>query len=57
MRLIVCLISLLCGCSAQNVRCDVHLLPINLPAAGGAASAPVGTPGAAAQTPPARRAL
>jgi hypothetical protein len=56
MRLIVCLIPLLWGCSAQIVRCDAHLLPINPPAAGGAAPAPVGTPGAAAQTPPARRA-
>lgn len=56
MRLIVCLIPLLCGCSAQNVRCDAHLLPINPPVAGGAASAPVGAPGAAAQTPPSRRA-
>lgn len=56
MRLIICLIPLLCGCSAQIVRCDAHLLPINPPAAVGASSVPVGTPGAAAQTPPARRA-
>jgi hypothetical protein len=56
MRLIVCLIPLLCGCSAQIVRCDAHLLPINPPAAGGTASALVATPGAAAQTALERRA-
>jgi hypothetical protein len=39
MRLIVFLISLLCGCSAPMVRCDVHLKPINLPAVGSAAAA------------------
>ena len=55
MRLIVCLIPLLCGCSTSSVRCDAHLLPINPPALGGAASAFVGTSGAAAQNPPARR--
>jgi hypothetical protein len=56
MRLLVCLIPLLCGCSHQSVRCDAHLLPINPPAPGGAGSALVGTAGAAAQNPPARRA-
>jgi hypothetical protein len=56
MRLIFCLIPLLCGCSHQSVHCDAHLLPINPPAPGGAASALVGTPGVASQTPPARRA-
>ena len=35
MRLIVCLIPLLCGCSTSWVRCDAHLQPINPPAAGG----------------------
>jgi hypothetical protein len=33
MRLIVCLILLLCGCGAPAVRCDTHLQPINPPAA------------------------
>jgi hypothetical protein len=33
MRLIVCLIPLLCGCSAPALRCDAHLQPINPPAA------------------------
>ena len=48
MRLILCLISLLCGCSSPAVRCDARLLPINPPVAGH-------TLGAAAQTAPARR--
>ncbi|MEA3159733.1 MAG: hypothetical protein QOD95_1281 [Gammaproteobacteria bacterium] len=56
MRLILCLIPLLCGCSAPIVRCDAHLVPINPPAAGGAASALGGTPGTAAQNSAARRA-
>jgi hypothetical protein len=55
MRLIVCLIPLLCGCSTPVVRCDAHLQPINPPAPGGAATATVGTP-SAAQKPPARSA-
>ena len=38
MRLIVCLIPLLCGCAAPQVRCDAHLLPINPPAASGVAA-------------------
>jgi hypothetical protein len=54
MRLIFCLIPLLCGCSHQSVRCDAHLVPINLAASGGAASALVATPGAAGQTAPER---
>ncbi len=33
MRLIVCLIPLMCGCSTPTVRCEAHLLPINPPAA------------------------
>ena len=39
MRLIVFLLSLLCGCSSPMVRCDAHLKPINPPAAGPAAAA------------------
>jgi hypothetical protein len=38
MRLLVFLISLLCGCSTPAVRCDTHLKPINTPAARPAAS-------------------
>jgi hypothetical protein len=38
MRLIVCLIPLLCGCAAPQVRCDAHLQPINLPVASGMAA-------------------
>ncbi len=49
MRLIVCLIPLLWGCSTSAVRCDVHLQPINPPVAGH-------TIGAAAHTPSMRRA-
>jgi hypothetical protein len=44
MRLIVCLIPLLCGCSSPLVRCDAHLLPINPPAARAALSSPPDTP-------------
>jgi hypothetical protein len=33
MRLIICLLLLLCGCSTPLVRCDKHLQPINPPAA------------------------
>jgi hypothetical protein len=32
MRVFICVIPLLCGCSTPLVRCDVHLLPINPPA-------------------------
>jgi hypothetical protein len=49
MRLIVCWMALLCGCSKPIVRCDAHLQPINAPAASGAL-------GAAASGIPARRA-
>ena len=35
MRVFICLIPLLCGCSTPLVRCDAHLLPINPPAAAG----------------------
>ena len=31
MRLIICLIPLLCACSTPAVRCDAHLQPINQP--------------------------
>lgn len=37
MRLIICLIPLMCGCSTPAVRCDAHLQPINPPAAAVAA--------------------
>ncbi len=58
MRLIVCLITLLCGCSTPTIRCDAHLQPINRPAPGSAAAAAATAtaPGAAAQTHGARRA-
>ena len=55
MRLIVCLIPLLCGCSTPTIRCDAHLQPINRPAPAGAAAAAVPAPNAAAQTHGARR--
>jgi hypothetical protein len=57
MRLIVCLIALLCGCSTPTIRCDAHLQPINRPAPGSAAAAAAArAPSAAAQTHAARRA-
>jgi hypothetical protein len=62
MRLIIFLISLLCGCSTPTVRCDAHLKPINPPAAGAAAAAGgrviemSGPSGPAGETPPSRRA-
>jgi hypothetical protein len=56
MRLIVCLIPLLCACSTPTVRCDAHLQPINRPAPGSTATAPARAPSAAAQTHAARRA-
>jgi len=56
MRLIVCLIPLLCGCSTPTIRCDAHLQPINRPAPGSAAAAASGAPRAAAPTHAARRA-
>ena len=54
MRLIICLIPLLCGCSTPSVRCDAHLVPINPPSPVGAASASAAAPGAAAQNAPER---
>lgn len=51
MRALVCLLFLLCGCTAHDVRCDARLQPINSPAAV-AAAMPVansGAGGAAAQ--------
>jgi hypothetical protein len=33
MRVFICVIPLLCGCSTPAVRCDAHLQPINPPAA------------------------
>jgi hypothetical protein len=69
MRLIIFLISLLWGCSTPTVRCDAHLKPINLPAAGSAAAAAAtasgagggvtevsGTVESAGETSPSRRA-
>jgi hypothetical protein len=38
MRLIICFLSLLCGCSAPLVQCDKHLQPINPPAVKAAAA-------------------
>ena len=32
MRVLICVIPLLCGCSTPAVRCDAHLKPINPPA-------------------------
>jgi hypothetical protein len=63
MRMMVCLFLLLSGCMTHAVRCDGHLVPINLPAGGaaprpaegaeaGAAVAPAGMP---PMTPPTRR--
>jgi hypothetical protein len=53
MRVLVCLLALLCGCSTSGVRCDAHLRPINPPGAGGTAGA--GRTSGPAQPPPARR--
>jgi hypothetical protein len=56
MRLIVCLLPLLCGCSTPTVRCDAHLQPIN-PAAASVGSTAAGVAASAAtKTTPARRA-
>jgi hypothetical protein len=33
MRVMICLLLLLCACSTPEVRCDKHLEPINAPAA------------------------
>jgi hypothetical protein len=32
MRLALCCLLLLAACTSHEVRCDAHLLPINLPA-------------------------
>jgi len=32
MRAIGMLVLLLCGCASHTVRCDGHLVPVNLPA-------------------------
>ena len=55
MRLIVCLIALLAGCSSPIVRCDAHLQPINSPTPRGAAAAVVVAPGVPAQKPSTER--
>jgi hypothetical protein len=55
MRLIVCLIPLLCGCSTPTIRCDAHLQPINRPAPGSAAAAASRTIGAPTETHSVRR--
>lgn len=47
MRVFICAIPLLCGCSSPAVRCDAHLQPINPPAARDTPSA-TAAPGAAA---------
>jgi len=31
MRVVICLLLLLCACSTPAVRCDKHLEPINAP--------------------------
>jgi hypothetical protein len=41
MRLALCSLLLLAACTSHEVRCDAHLLPINVPA-------PVEVPGAGA---------
>ena len=56
MRLVVCLIPLLCGCSTPTIRCDAHLQPINRPAPGSAAAAASGTIVAPTETQAVRRA-
>jgi hypothetical protein len=43
MRLSVCLILLLCGCSSHAVRCDAHLQPINRSATSGASASAAAT--------------
>jgi hypothetical protein len=46
MRIVICLIPLLCGCSTHVVRCDAHLRPINPPAQARAGTAAIATPSA-----------
>jgi hypothetical protein len=56
MRLIVCLIPLLCGCSAPTIRCEAHLQLINRALPGAAAAAAARAPSAAAELHAAPRA-
>jgi len=49
MRLALCSLVLLSACTSHEVRCDAHLLPINVPA-------PVQVPGAGAPAARARAA-
>jgi hypothetical protein len=44
MKVLFCLASLLCGCSAAGIRCNAHLRPIN--AAAPATAAETSAPGA-----------
>ena len=50
MRLFICLIPLMCGCSTPSVRCDAHLQPINAPAASSTAGAASKAAAAALET-------
>ncbi len=55
MRLALCSLVLLAACTSHEVRCDAHLMPINLPAPARVPGA--GAPAAAAPvtgTPPSR---
>jgi len=57
MRLIICLIPLLCGCATPAVRCDANMQPINPPAAsGGANGGASGAASGASKATAARRA-
>ena len=47
MRVFICVIPLLCGCSAPTVRCDAHLQPINPPASAGVHGVPANQTAAA----------
>jgi hypothetical protein len=49
MRLALCSLVLLAACTSHEVRCDAHLMPINLPA-----SVQVPGTGAPARTPATR---
>jgi hypothetical protein len=55
MRIVICLIPLLCGCSTPVVRCDAHLRPINPPAQARAGTAAIATPSATAKPLASRR--
>jgi hypothetical protein len=52
MRLLICLMALLCGCAKPVVRCDTHLQPINAPVASAEANS---APSGAAKAATARR--